>query len=155
MPNQGIQQNQAGLSPMVGNTAPDFTLPTLDSGMVSLSQFQGQPVVINFWASWCTPCRKEIPEFVRIYEARKADGLVILAVNLTQVDSLPEVQAFAKEFEIQFPILLDGDGVVKNLYRVVGIPVSIFVSRDGIVARIQIGVMSGKQINQYVSEIMK
>lgn len=153
--NQEVQQNQPSVSLMIGNQAPDFMLPTLDGEMVSLSQFQGQPVLVNFWASWCLPCRQEMPEFVRIYTESKAEGLVILGVNLTQVDSLPETQAFVEEFEIQFPVLLDGDGVVKSLYRVIGIPVSIFVRRDGIVTRIQIGVVTAEQINQYVSEIMK
>jgi len=141
---------------VVGKPAPGFTLPTLDGAEVSLSQFRGQPVLINFWASWCVPCREEMPELVRAYEAYKAEGLVILGLNLTFTDSLPEVQRFANEFNMTFPILLDeGGAVVERLYRIPGLPMSVFINRDGTIERIHVGIMSGEQVDQYVEEITK
>ena len=153
---QTSQQRNARSSRLVGKLAPDFTLLTLDGAEVSLSQFSGQPVLINFWASWCLPCREAMPELVRSYESHKVDGLMILSVNLTYSDTLPDVKAFASEFNITFPVLLDADGMVaERLYQIPGVPTSIFINRDGTIERIQVGVMNGKQIRKYVTEILR
>lgn len=143
-------------SPMVvGRQAPDFTLATLDEMEVSLSQFQGQPVLINFWSTWCAPCRQEMPELVRAYEAHKGEGFVVLGLNLAYSDFLTDVKSFASEFNMTFPVLLDKDGAVaEGLYRIPGLPTSVFVNRDGTIERIQVGVMTGQQIDQYISEIL-
>lgn len=140
---EGSQEIVLPSSRLVGRQAPDFTLSTLDGTEVSLSQFSGQSVFINFWASWCLPCREEMPELVRSYETHKAQGLMILGVNLTYSDTLPDVQAFASEFNITFPVLLDQDGTVsQKLYPVIGLPTSVFIHRDGIIARVQVGKMT-------------
>ena len=153
---QTSQQSTAGSSRLVGKPALDFTLSTLDGAEVSLSQFYGRPVLITFWASWCLPCREEMPELVQSYEDHKTEGLMILGVNLTYSDTLPDVQAFASEFNITFPVLLDKDGAVaENLYKIPGVPTSIFVSRDGTIERIQVGVMSARQIKRYGAEILR
>jgi cytochrome c biogenesis protein CcmG, thiol:disulfide interchange protein DsbE len=153
---QTSQQSNAGSSRFVGKQAIDFTLLALDGTEASLSQFRGQPVLINFWASWCLPCREEMPELVRSYEIHKAEGLMVLGVNLTYSDSVPDVQAFADEFNITFPVLLDKDGMVaERLYQIPGVPTSFFINRDGTIERIQVGVMNGKQIRQYVAEILR
>jgi thiol-disulfide isomerase/thioredoxin len=111
---QTSQQSTARSSPLVGKQAPDFTLSTFDGAEVSLSQFHGQPVLVNFWASWCLPCREEMPELVRSYESHKAEGVMILGLNLTYSDTVPEVQAFVNEFNITFPVLLDQDGASRS-----------------------------------------
>ena len=142
--------------PVSGVLASDFTLKTLDGSEVSLSQFRGQPVLINFWASWCGPCRREMPDLVRAYQAHKDEGLVILGINLTFQDSIPEVQAFVDEFKMTFPVLLDETGeVALDLYQMRGLPTSIFVDRDGLIARIRIGAMTGEQIDEFVEDILK
>ncbi len=153
-------QAPAGLNsapaPIVGSPAPDFTLKTLDGGEVSLSQFLGQPVLINFWASWCLPCRREMPDLVRAYEAHNAEGFVLLGVNLTFQDSIPDVQAFVEEFKMTFPVLLDETGEVTNdLYRLRGLPLSVFVDRSGVIARLQVGMMTGEQIDEFVAGILQ
>ena len=146
----------SGALPLEGQPAPDFTLKTLDGSTVTLSKLQGHPVLINFWASWCTPCRAEMPEIVRVYEAHKADGLVVLAINMTFQDSLPEAQAFAKEFHMPFPVLLDDTGAVaRDAYRVPVLPMCFFVDRKGVIVHRQIGAMNGKQIDTLVGEILK
>ncbi|MDQ3005314.1 MAG: TlpA family protein disulfide reductase [Chloroflexota bacterium] len=150
------QQPSAAASSLVGKQAPDFTLAALDGTQVRLSQFRGQPVVINFWATWCRPCREEMPELVRSYESHKAEGFIILALNLTFSDSLPDVQAFVNEFNINFPVLLDKDGAIaERLYRIPGVPTSVFINQDGTLERIQVGIMTPRQIDQYVREILK
>jgi peroxiredoxin len=139
-----------------GAPAPDFTLKLLGGETVTLSQFRGQPVLINFWASWCPPCRLEMPDLVRAYEAHKAEGFVILGVNLTFQDSLPDIQAFVDEFGMTFPVLLDEDGkVTESLYRLRGLPLSVFINREGVIARVHIGALTASQIDEYVGEILK
>src|SRR5258708_6374032 len=141
---------------VVGKPAPDFKLATVDGMSVSLSQFRSRPVLVNFWATWCIPCREEMPELVRSYEAHKSEGFVILASNLTYTDSLPDVQAFVKEFKMTFPVLLDKDGAVaERLYQIPGVPTSVFVRRYGTIARIQVGKMTPQQVDQFVGEILK
>jgi peroxiredoxin len=140
----------------VGQRAPDFTLKTLDGGMVTLSDLQGKPVLLNFWASWCPPCRAEMPDLVRVYEVRKADNLVVLAINLTYQDTIPDAQAFVKEFKMPFPVLLDATGsVARDQYGLRGLPMSFFVDRHGVIVRRQIGAMTGPQINVFVQEMLQ
>jgi peroxiredoxin len=151
-PRAGDAQGQGYVQ--VGLPAPDFTLGTLDGGEVSLSDFRGQGVLINFWATWCGPCRIEMPEIVRAYEAHSDTGFTVLAVNLTDQDALEDVQAFVEEFGMTFPVLLDSNGEISRLYGLLGLPMSVFVDREGRIARIYIGLMSGEQIDEFVGEIL-
>lgn len=144
---------QAGMA--AGQLAPDFTLHNLAGEPVKLSDLRGRPVLINFWASWCGPCRLEMPDLVQAYEAHKAKGFVILAVNPTFQDTLPDVKAFVREFNMTFPVLLDETGAVTSqLYRLRGLPTSVFVNRAGRITRIRLGAMTGKQMNAFVAEIL-
>lgn len=128
-----------GSGPEVGLTAPDFTLELMSGGQVSLSSLRGNAVVINFWASWCGPCRAEMPAIENIYNEYKQQGLVVLAVNATIQDSLIEAQAFVTQYGLTFPILLDSDGTVSNAYRLSGLPTTYFIGRDGVIKKINIG----------------
>lgn len=140
----------------VGQQPPAFTLMSLDGDEVSLADYRGQPVLINFWASWCPPCRLEMPDLVAAYEAHQDEGFVILAIDLTFQDSIEDVEMFVEEFDMTFPILLDEDGTVTNeQYRILGLPMSVFVNREGIITRLHIGAMTGEQIDQFVSEILE
>jgi len=155
-PLTGTVLTVAGASgPVVGQPAPDFTLKTLDGQTVTLSDLRGQPVVINFWASWCAPCRLEMPALQQAYEARRAEGLVILAVNLTAQDRLAEVKTFVEELDLTMPILLDESGAVSELYRLLGLPTSIFVDGNGVIQRIHLGPMVEAQITQFMAEILE
>jgi peroxiredoxin len=141
---------------VAGAPAPDFTLKTLDGGEVTLSKYRGHPVLINFWASWCVPCRVETPELVRVYTTYQTEGLVVLGVNWTSQDSLVEVEAFVQEFKMTYPVLLDETGKVsEDLYRLRGLPLSVFVNRAGLITRLNLGAMTGAQIDEYVGEILK
>lgn len=142
--------------PVLGSLAPDFALMQLGGGEVRLSDYRGRPVLINFWASWCPPCRIEMPELVKSYEAHRDQGFVILGVNLTYLDDLPDVEAFVEEFHMSFPVLLDERGLVaERLYRLRGLPMSVFVNRVGVIARIQYGALSRSQLEDYVGEILE
>lgn len=116
-----------------GRVAPDFELRSPDGALVRLSSFRGTPVLVNFWASWCGPCRAEAPDLNDL-EADLSDHLVVLGVN--QQESLSAVEEFVGEFSLSYPIVLDRDGGVSLAYRVGrGLPVSFLVSSDGVVLR--------------------
>ena len=154
--NSGFGSQQFVGDGLVGQPAPDFTLRTLTGDEVSLSDFSGQLVLINFWATWCAPCRLEMPELVHSYNTHREEGFVILAVNLTHQDSIEDVEAFVEEFEMDFPVLLDETGTVADeLYHLFGLPMSVFVNREGIITHTYIGIMGAEQLEQFVDELME
>ena len=123
-----------GLGP--GKTAPDFKLKTLSGKEVALSDYKGKVVLVNFWASWCPPCREEMPLFKRVYEKYRNKGFEILAVS-TDTSAEP-VKKFVKDYRINFPVLLD-DGSVASLYGIQGLPTSFLVGRDGKILKVRLG----------------
>ncbi len=126
-------------APHPGFPAPDFRLRTLDGQVVQLSQLRGRVVIINFWASWCPPCRAEMPALQRVYEAYHDQGLELLAVNLTPQDRLPDIEAFVHKHGLTFPILLDEEGAVAQQYRVHAVPTTYFVDREGVIRDVVFG----------------
>jgi peroxiredoxin len=132
--------------PGVGVAAPDFTLLNLDGQPVSLSEWRGRPVLINFWASWCGPCQIEMPAIQAVYEKHQEDGFVVLAVAVD--DSAKNVRRFIDERGLTFQILMD-DGKVSRAYRVFGLPASFFVGADGKIAAVHNGVLTEDEICDY------
>ncbi len=131
----GIKLGPAGgPAAKLNEPAPDFALLDLAGNVHRLSDYRGKTVVVNFWASWCKPCRREFPLFVETYEREKDHGLVILGVNVEE--SPDQVRKFVTDFGATYPILLD-KGPVASRYRVSGLPETWFIDADG-VARIQI-----------------
>lgn len=149
----GLRPGATGRSaarPEVGFTAPDFTLTDLDGNEVALSSLRGKVVFINFWATWCGPCRLEMPEMKRLHEQEIPD-LVILAVNLTETEKSGEhVRAFMDLFEYTFPVLLDVNSAVTEGYQAVSIPTSYFVGPDGTIRAKHIGPMRLSTMESYV-----
>ncbi|HEY4688430.1 MAG TPA: TlpA disulfide reductase family protein [Anaerolineae bacterium] len=137
-----------------GSPAPGFTLKTLDGGTRSLSDYTGRPVLINFWASWCEPCRVEMPDIVEAYRAHRAAGLEVLAINNTQLDAIDDVKAFVAEFEMPFPALLDENGEVASAYSLIGLPTSVFIDAGGIVRAVHIGPITAEDIEKYLADIL-
>lgn len=123
-------------SPVAGRPAPDFTLQSIDGQSVTLSALQGRAVILNFWATWCPPCREEMPALQEAQDAHRAD-LVVLAVNQNESSDL--VQAFKAEYDLAFPLLLDPGYVVSDRYRVSLLPSTFFIDRRGVIRDIVFG----------------
>jgi thiol-disulfide isomerase/thioredoxin len=111
----------------------------LGGGATALSQYRGRVVVINLWASWCGPCRLEMPVIQRVYAADRHRGLAVLAVNTTYQDSTTAARQFARTLGLSFPILLDRDGQVSRTYLLRALPSTYIVDREGIVRSVMLG----------------
>jgi thiol-disulfide isomerase/thioredoxin len=138
-----------------GDTAPPFTLKTLAGSTASLSDFKGHPVVINFWATWCPPCRDEIPMLVAASQANQPAGLVVLAVNLTDQElSKKDVQSFVTDMRMPFPVLLDERGKIRQRYRLRGVPTTVFIGPDGVVRAVNAGPITAALLRQHLTEML-
>jgi peroxiredoxin len=126
-------------SPRQGFLAPDFSLDTLDGRQITLSELRGDPVVVNLWASWCPPCRAEMPAIQEVYDRNRARGLQVLAVNMTYQDSSNAAAEFVREYGLTFPVLLDTTGVVGNGYQMRALPSTFFIDGEGVIQQVIIG----------------
>lgn len=123
-----------------GNRAPDFELETLDGDEVKLSDLKGERVLVNFWATWCPPCRAEIPDLQKFHEDT---DVTILAINATETEeSHDNIPKFVKNFEMEFPVLLDEDSSVSTTYQAQALPTSYMVDSDGIIQYKAMGAMN-------------
>jgi peroxiredoxin len=138
-----LQTSGLNVSAEEGSLAPDFLLARLDGGEVRLSDLRGKPVVVNFWATWCAPCRKEMPQFVDAYARFRDQGLVVVAVNMQEGKSI--ARGFAEDYGMEFPIAIDVDGEVGDEYRLLGLPATIFIDREGVVRRVYTGPFEAKE----------
>ncbi|MCG6553731.1 MAG: redoxin domain-containing protein [Candidatus Magnetominusculus sp. LBB02] len=120
----------AGASDLVGQPAPDFTLQSTDGSDVALSSYKGKVILLNFWATWCTPCRDEMPSMNKLYMKYKDKGLVIIAVSTD--DSIKAVERFLSTCHVDFPVLIDhGMKVSKRQYRINAQPATFLIGKDG------------------------
>lgn len=117
--------------------APDFSLQSLDGKQYTLSGLRGRVVFVNFWATWCPPCREEIPSMVKFYNKMKNEGVEILAVS--EDTDIEAVRKFVKKYQITFPILMDTKKEAYRLYRATGVPETHLIGKDGAVDSSQIG----------------
>ncbi len=135
-----------------GNLARDFTLRTLDGTEVSLSDYRGNVVLINFWATWCPPCTAEIPDLEAAYRERQDEGFVVLGVN--EEESREQVEPFVIALNMTYPVLLDESGRVLRLYRGVGLPMSVIVDQEGVIRARHVGYLPAEQLERYLAEAL-
>jgi peroxiredoxin len=147
------QAEQLGLeiSPKQGALAPDFTLQSVDGEPVQLTALRGRPVLINLWATWCAPCRLEMPAIQDRFERYQDDGLVVLAVNFDE--SAEQVGAFRDELGLTFDLLLDPGAEVQQLYLNRSYPASFFIDGEGVIQVHHLGVMTEGQLDQNLAAI--
>jgi peroxiredoxin len=146
-----------GPAPELGRAGPDFLLERLGGGTLRLSDLQGRAVLINFWASWCPPCREEMPELVDAYERHQGEGLVVVGVNLQEADG--KVREFTEDFGVEFPIVIDRYGEVADVWRlggpIKGLPSSYFIDRAGVVADVYYGPLREDSLKERLIEILR
>lgn len=144
-----VPPDTAGISK--GDTPPDFELPLLDGGVVKLSDLKGEKVFINFWATWCPPCKEEMPEMQKFYE-EYGEEINIVAINITGSErNKKAVQDFIDEYDYTFPVALDMESNVTDEYMAITIPTSYFIGTDGV---IQVDRKVGPMTYDYMVEMM-
>ncbi len=131
--------SQSISAPQEGFLAPDFNLTTLAGDNFTLSELRDSPVIINFWASWCPPCRAEMPALQQVFAEYEDLGLIIAAVNATNQDSITEAATFLSENKLTLPIPMDKTGSVSRSYNLHSLPTTIFIDSQGVIRKIIIG----------------
>ncbi len=139
-----------GSGPRIGAPAPEFTLQDINGKVVRLSDFRGKPVLVNFWATWCPPCRKEFPELVQRYDAAQGT-FVVLGVDIRE--NVDDVRSFVKEYQAKYPILMDENGDVVRAYRLTGVPSSYFVDANGVLRDEYFGPLTGNKIDTKIAAL--
>ena len=139
-------------APLADHPAPDFTLSSLDGMKVALSDLKGQVLLINVWATWCPPCRVEMPTIQAAYEQYHDQGFTVVAVNLQEDPSA--VATFMREHQLTFPALLDPDGQVSRSYEALALPSSFFVDRHGVIRAVYHGPMPRSIIAGTVEQLL-
>ena len=153
-PKPALQSGLQSGMPKEGELIPDFELPTLDGRQVRLSALRGSPVLINFWATWCGPCKQEMPLLVEQYNWNKGKGLRVLAIDTLVNDNLEDMRAFAKRFNMNFDVLVDETDAIAGGWEIMGLPTSFFVKPDGLVAKVHVGQLTADQLKEYLKLIL-
>ncbi|MFS0863854.1 TlpA family protein disulfide reductase [Fredinandcohnia sp. 179-A 10B2 NHS] len=153
---QFIEEQKRGVTGIeIGNTAPDFEVQLLgdENETIRLSELRGKKVVINFWASWCKPCREEMPEIQKFYET-KSDDVEVLAINMTASEVKPEnAKEFVEGKGYTFPLLFDVKNQASSDYKVLGLPETFFINSDGTINDYIKGQMNMETLEKKVSEL--
>ena len=148
----GILIGMGTKPPQVSGPAPGFQAETLEGKPVSLSDYKGTVVVLTFWATWCEPCKKEMPEIQAAYEKYNTDGFTVLAINFGE--KREGAEAFVKKMGLTFPSLLDRQTNIAERYGVVSLPVTFFIDREGIIReRVFGGTLTAEGIGQSFQKI--
>ena len=136
----------------IGKPAPQFAMQLLDGGEFRLSDHEGRPLVINFWASWCPPCRQESPAFERQWRRYRDTGIQFVGVDIQ--DDVSDAEAYVREFGLTFPNGLDPDGKITIDYGVIGLPVTFFVGSSGIVEGRWVGAIPEEKLEEWVKTLV-
>jgi cytochrome c biogenesis protein CcmG/thiol:disulfide interchange protein DsbE len=142
--------------PLVGHPAPDFTLNTWDSPSgqsIHLAALKGKPVVLNFWASWCTPCQQETPLLEAAWQQYQADGIVFIGIDYQ--DNRQEAQQFLQKYHVTYPVGPDASGTISVDYGVSNVPATIFIDRSGVVVSTHLGPVNDEILKAEIQQLLK
>ncbi len=142
-------------TPTLGAPAPPLELPTLDGETVQLDALRGNVVLVNFWASWCEPCTREMPRFQQWHEQHHADGLTILGVNTLYQDQRAAVDDFLRMQSVTYPILTDEEGQTSQQWLVRNLPYSYVIDRDGVVRFLKLGEVTEQELNDQILPLLE
>ena len=134
--------------------APNFSLKTYDGKIVELAKLKGTVVVVNFWATWCPPCRAEIPDFIKVYDTYKSKGLEIVGIALDE-DGWTKVKPFLEKNKINYPIVLGNAEVVQQYGGIEGIPTTFIVDKKGNIVDHQVGTLTKGILEQKIKSLLK
>ena len=140
---------------LTSSVAPDFTVQTVDGANISLSDFKGQVVLLNFWATWCPPCVRETPRLVRVAEKYKGQGLVVLGVNTTYQDDPAKVSQFVRDQRISYPVLLDPEGIVGEKYPARLMPTTYLIDRNGKIVHTKVGEVDEATLSEQIKALLE
>jgi len=133
--------------------APDFTLTDLEGNSLTLSQFKGKVIILNFWATWCPPCRREIPDFVELYEKYKDEGLLIIGVSLDR-DGKRLVRQFSQEYKIDYPIVFADSKVTRDYGGIRAIPASFIIDKEGSIKEKYVGYQPRATFEEAIKKLL-
>ncbi len=149
----GLALMTNAIAAVEGEKAPDFSLKDLDGENITLADYEGKVVFLNFWATWCPPCRQEIPDFITAYKKNKDKGLVILGVAVSDRES--SVKNYVEKSKINYPIAMGDMKIVQDYEPGQYIPTTIVIGRDGKIHHKHVGVMSQSQVEKIFQELSK
>lgn len=144
----------------VDRPAPDFTLPALNGGNIQLSDYRGNVVLVNFWGTWCEPCKKELPALQASYEQLREQGFIIIGINLVDDEKVQgktedDIRAFVDQYGVTYPIALDIDGEVANAYRLFPLPTSYFVDPQGRIRYVRVGELTKDEVTALFTRLQQ
>jgi len=148
-----FSQDQPAGPLQIGGRMPDFTLADLNGGQVKLSDYAGRMVLINTWATWCPPCRAEMPDLEQLYQKHRSNGFVILAVNAGETRE--QAAGFASQLNLTFPVLLDPDEKLMDALAINNYPTSILVDGDGVIQAIRVGMFTPEALKREIEPLIK
>lgn len=152
-PSSIIQASEDALEVEVGEPVPDFRLDTPDGGTLQLSDYRGQAVVLNFWATWCAPCRAEMPDLQSIHDEHSGSG-ALTVIGVDEMESEDSVLAFVDELDLTFPMALDRTGELAETYGLIGLPGTFFIDADGILRARVLGQLHGELLEDGLASIL-
>jgi thiol-disulfide isomerase/thioredoxin len=139
--------NSSNVEINIDQPVPDIEIQSMSGDLVHINQMQGKPVLVNFWATWCIPCKLEMP-IIQTYATQYSSELIVLPVNVD--DELPEIQKFIDDLGLTMPVYLDPGGKAEKAFRVIGFPSTFIINRDGILKTRHVGVVSETQLQSYL-----
>jgi peroxiredoxin len=155
VPERTVTASGSDAAALTAQTAPDFTLPTVDGKEIRLSDLRGKVVLINFWATWCPPCVREIPRLVRVSEKYRDQGLVILGINVTAQDDRAKVEQFVRDQRITYPVLLDLNSDAGQKYSSRLMPTTYFIDRTGKIVHTKVGEVDEATIEEQIQALLQ
>jgi cytochrome c biogenesis protein CcmG/thiol:disulfide interchange protein DsbE len=147
----------ADAAPRIGAPVPDYAAVTLDGRAASLDGLRGSPVLLNVWATWCHPCRQEMPELERLHRLRGAQGLRVVGVSIDERGQEGEIRAFLRHYAVTYPIWLDQDDRISPTFALIGVPGTFLIARDGTLLWSRVGPVSAADpaLNRALDEALK